>query len=73
MDDESWGSVVPEAVAEYVASKIRCDTVLDAMSGVGGISLKLANTCYRVIANDSDAQKIKCLRRNATVYGVDNI
>lgn len=73
MDEQSWGTVVPEAVADYIASKVRCDTVLDAFCGVGGISLKLANTCYRVIANDWDNQKIKCLKRNASVYSVDNI
>lgn len=73
LDEQSWGDVVPEAVAEYIASKIRCDTVLDAFCGVGGLSLKLANTCYRVIANDIDDQKIQCLKRNSSVYSVDNI
>lgn len=73
IDQESWNTVVPEAVAEFIASKIRCDTVLDAFCGVGGISIKLANTCYRVVANDKNRDRINCLSRNACVYSIDNI
>ena len=73
IDEESWSTVVPEAVAEFIASRVRCDTVLDAFSGVGGVAIKLANTCYRVVANDNNKDRINCLSRNASVYCIDNI
>lgn len=73
MDDEAWFSTTPEAIAEYVASKIKCEMVLDGFCGAGGVSLKLANTCSRVISNDICPIKLKCLQNNAKVYCVDNI
>jgi trimethylguanosine synthase len=73
LDEESWYSVTPEAVAEYIASKIKCDTVLDGFCGAGGDSIKLANTCSHVIANDICKIKLRCLKNNAKVYCVENI
>ena len=65
--------MTPEAVAEYIAKKIRCEVVLDGFCGAGGDSIKLANTCSRVIANDIDFRKTNCLNNNAKVYGASNI
>ena len=73
LDDESWRNVTPEAVAEYISNKIRCETVLDGFCGAGGDSIKLANTCSRVIANDINSKKLQCLNNNAKVYCAENI
>lgn len=39
-------------MSEYVASKIKCEKVLNLFSGTGGDAIKLANTCNKVIATD---------------------
>lgn len=73
LDQESWRTLVPQAIAEYLSNKIKCQTVLDAFCGAGGNSIKLANTCSRVIATDINLSKLKCLSHNAKVCCVDNI
>ncbi len=44
--------MVPEAVSEYIAGKIKYETVANLYAGVGGDAIKLANTCGKVIAWD---------------------
>ncbi len=73
LDEESWYSVTPEVVADYVSSKVVADVVLDAFCGAGGDTIKLATTCKQVISNDIDPVKINCLVNNARIYDVNNI
>lgn len=49
--------MTPEAVANYVASKIggKDKVVLDGFCGAGGDSIQLALNCKEVISNDLDA------------------
>jgi hypothetical protein len=47
LDEEGWFSVTPELVANQIADRCRCDTVLDAFCGVGGSAIALAMTCQR--------------------------
>lgn len=47
LDEEGWYSVTPEAIADAIAEKCRCDTVLDAFCGVGGNAIAFARTCER--------------------------
>ncbi|XP_076282031.1 trimethylguanosine synthase 1 isoform X1 [Lasioglossum baleicum] len=72
LDQESWYSVTPEKVAEYVAERCRCDTIIDAFCGAGGNAIQFAFTCERVLAIDVDPAKIELARNNARVYGVDD-
>jgi trimethylguanosine synthase len=70
LDEESWYTAVPEAVAEHISVRIKCATVLDGYCGVGCNAIKFANTCHTVLANDKDSMKIECLEANECVYGV---
>ncbi|XP_031825891.1 trimethylguanosine synthase 1 isoform X2 [Nomia melanderi] len=72
LDRESWYSVTPEKVAEYIAERCRCDTIIDAFCGVGGNAIQFAFTCERVLAIDIDPVKIEFARNNARIYGVDD-
>lgn len=66
--------MTPEAVADYISSKINVkSTILDAFCGAGGDAIKLAMVCDRVIANDIDYSKITCLINNAKIYDVNNL
>lgn len=52
MEKTSWFNTLPEGVAEHIAEKAKCTTILDAFCGVGSASIKFANTCHTVMAND---------------------
>jgi trimethylguanosine synthase len=47
LDEEGWFSVTPELVANQIADRCCCDTVLDAFCGVGGSAIAFAMTCQR--------------------------
>ena len=47
--------------------------MLDGFCGAGGMAIKLANTCSRVICNDVERVRLNLLERNAKVYCVENI
>lgn len=39
--------MTPERVANHIAERCRCDTVIDAFCGVGGNAIAFAKTCQR--------------------------
>ncbi|EIW75329.1 Tgs1 protein [Coniophora puteana RWD-64-598 SS2] len=70
LDEEGWYSVTPERIADQIAERCRCDTVLDAFCGVGGNAIAFAKTCERVIALDTSPVRLALARHNAQIYGV---
>ncbi|KAF5379482.1 hypothetical protein D9615_006637 [Tricholomella constricta] len=70
LDEEGWFSVTPERVADQIAERCRCDTILDAFCGVGGNAIAFAKTCQRVIALDTSPTRLALARHNAQIYGV---
>ncbi|KAF9524404.1 RNA cap guanine-N2 methyltransferase-domain-containing protein [Crepidotus variabilis] len=70
LDEEGWYSVTPELVADQIAERCRCDTILDAFCGVGGNAIAFAKTCQRVIALDISTTRLALARHNAQIYGV---
>lgn len=47
LDEEGWFSVTPERIANQIAERCRCDTILDGFCGVGGNAIAFAQTCNR--------------------------
>ncbi|MCL7415906.1 MAG: trimethylguanosine synthase, partial [ANME-2 cluster archaeon] len=45
----------------------------DISCGIGGQTVCFADECGRVYGVDIDGERLECARRNAGVYGVDNI
>jgi trimethylguanosine synthase len=39
--------VTPEAIADQIAERCRCDTIIDAFCGVGGNTIAFAKVCER--------------------------
>ncbi|KZT36864.1 S-adenosyl-L-methionine-dependent methyltransferase [Sistotremastrum suecicum HHB10207 ss-3] len=72
LDEEGWYSVTPEALAQQIAERCRCDTILDAFCGVGGNAIAFAQTCERVIAMDISPIRLALARHNAAIYGVED-
>mgnify|MGYP000916003791 CR=1 FL=1 len=73
LDEESWFLAIPEVIAEHISLRIKCATVLDGYCGVGCASLKFADTCHTVLADENEHIKLECLEANEVVYGVENI
>ncbi|RLN85075.1 hypothetical protein BBJ28_00023617 [Nothophytophthora sp. Chile5] len=69
-DGEVAERVTPQPIAEHIASRLRCDVVVDPFAGCGGNVIQLAMTCKQVIAIDIDPEKIRMAKHNATIYGV---
>ncbi|RLN90897.1 hypothetical protein BBJ28_00000328 [Nothophytophthora sp. Chile5] len=67
---EGRAEVTPQPIAEHVASRLRCDVVVDPFAGCGGNVIQLAMTCKQVIAIDIDPEKIRMAKHNAAIYGV---
>ena len=70
LDRIGWYSVTPELIANQIAERCRCDTIIDAFCGVGGNTIAFAKTCERVIAIDNDETRLRLARHNAAIYGV---
>ena len=70
LDRVGWYSVTPELIADRIAERCRCDTVVDAFCGVGGNAIAFAKTCRRVIAIENDETRLRLARHNAAIYGV---
>ncbi|KAF7317888.1 Tgs1 protein [Mycena kentingensis (nom. inval.)] len=70
LDEEGWYSITPELIADRIAERCRCDTILDAFCGVGGNAIAFAKTCERVIALDISPIRLALARHNAQIYGV---
>jgi trimethylguanosine synthase len=79
LDNESWFSVTPEAVADHVAHRClatmnsdRSLTVLDGFCGSGGNTIAFARLFDHVIAADIDFVKLQCAQHNAAIYNAEN-
>ncbi|GJE93214.1 RNA cap guanine-N2 methyltransferase-domain-containing protein [Phanerochaete sordida] len=72
LDEEGWYSVTPELIANQIAERCRCTTILDAFCGVGGNAIAFAQTCERVIALDTSPTRLALARHNAVIYGVED-
>ena len=70
LDRVGWYSVTPELIANQIAERCCCDTIVDAFCGVGGNAIAFAQTCERVIAIDNDETRLRLARHNAAIYGV---
>mmetsp|Transcript_12925 Transcript_12925/g.14832 ORF Transcript_12925/g.14832 Transcript_12925/m.14832 type:complete len:247 (+) Transcript_12925:436-1176(+) len=78
LDEESWYSVTPESIAEYIAERvaktINTDElyVLDAFSGCGGNVIQFCKVATKVFGCEIDQTKIDYLHNNCGIYGVNN-
>ena len=75
MDKESWYSVTPEEISEYMASIIQDSpnsTILDAFCGCGGNVISFSKKFKKVFANDLFQEKINMTKNNTKIYNCPN-
>lgn len=78
LDDESWYSVTPESIGEYLAERVITAlgtsklNILDAFSGCGGNIIQFAKRVTKVYGCEIDEIKIKYCQDNCEIYGIDN-
>lgn len=70
VDKEGLYFTKPEHIAIGIADEIRGQVVVDALCGVGGITIALALSGHDVIAVDIDRNKLNMARNNAEIYGI---
>ncbi|TNN16075.1 Trimethylguanosine synthase [Schistosoma japonicum] len=70
LDEESWYSVTPEAIARHQAKTCSCDLLIDAFAGVGGNTIQFAQTCRLVLAIENCFPRLLMLQNNAKIYSV---
>lgn len=63
----------PDIVAEYRASKLKCDVIAEIGCSIGFQTFAFAKTCKKVYAVDSDERKIAYAKKNAEKLGLKNI
>ncbi len=63
----------PEVVGRYRAGRLKCSVLADISCGIGGQAVCFAKECGSVYGIDIDGERLECARRNAGLYGVDNI
>ena len=71
MDKESWYSVTPEEISEYISSIIpnsSISTILDGFCGCGGNTIFFSKKFKKVYANDLFESKINMTKNNAKIY-----
>ena len=75
MDKESWYSVTPEEISEYISSILPDSsesTILDAFCGCGGNVIFFSKKFKKVIANDLFIEKIDMTKNNTKIYNCPN-
>ena len=77
MDKESWYSVTPEEISDYISSIISDSlnsTILDGFCGCGGNIISFSKNFKKVFANDLFESKINMTKNNTKIYDCpDNI
>ena len=77
MDKESWYSVTPEEISDYISSIIPdslSSSILDGFCGCGGNIISFSKNFNKVYANDLFENKINMTKNNTKIYDCpDNI
>lgn len=71
IDEESWYSVIPEAVSHYLRQRFKntgVKKIFEPFSGVGGIAIHLCDHFEEYIVNDIDPNKLRMLQHNMKIY-----
>lgn len=63
----------PEIVAQYIARRLKTDTIADLGCGIGGQVIFFARECQKVYAVERNPEKLEYAKENCRLYDVDNV
>lgn len=72
-DKDGIRFATPQAVAQYRAKRLKCETLADISCGIGGQTIFFAKECNFVYAVEIDPQKIEYAKKNCKLHSLDNI
>lgn len=78
LDNESWYSVTPESVGEYISERVNSAlgssklNIIDAFAGWGGNVIQFGKRCNKVYGCEIDDTKIQYWQNNCKIYDVTN-
>ena len=63
----------PEVVAKYRAERLKCSTIVEIGSGIGGQTFAFSKTCKKVIAIEINKEFSKILKDNLEKLNIKNV
>ena len=63
----------PADVALYRAERLKCNTLLEIGSGIGGQTIAFSKTCKKVIAVEMNPEQAEILTKNLAILGIKNV
>lgn len=63
----------PDFIASYRAKRLKCSVIVDLCSGIGSQSIAFARECKKVYSIEVDPRKVEYAKRNAALFGIENI
>lgn len=73
LDEEGLYSLALQEVMDQITPNVRADSVLDPFCGCGGSAIAFARAGKKVVAIDSDPDRIEMSQHNAALYGVEGL
>ncbi len=72
IDAQGLVSVTPEKIALKQASRIKVESIVDGLGGVGGNLIAFAKTFNKVYFIENDPVRFNMAKNNAKIYGVED-
>ena len=69
--DEEYEFATHEIIAEYLAKRLKTDTIADLCCSIGSNSIQFARFSNKVIVVDINKERLEKARHNAKLYNVD--
>ncbi|KAH8740100.1 methylase [Cryptosporidium ryanae] len=70
LDEDAIMDATPEILAQHIARRLRCCTVLDACSGVGGNTIAFSQHCKFVVSVEKSNSRSMINKHNSQIYGL---
>ncbi|KAF7458392.1 S-adenosyl-L-methionine-dependent methyltransferase [Cryptosporidium felis] len=70
LDKNAVMDATPEILAQHIARRLRCCTILDACGGVGGNTIAFSQHCKRVVSVEISNSRTLISKHNSQIYGL---
>jgi len=70
-DEEEYAFATHEILAEYLAKRLKTNTIADLCCSIGSNSIQFAKFSNKVIAVDINKERLEKAKYNAKLYNID--